>query len=45
MYSGKASYLAARDPIGVTSLYIGWRRDGSVCFASEMKALKVIPVL
>jgi asparagine synthase (glutamine-hydrolysing) len=33
-------YLAARDPIGVTSLYIGYGRDGSVLFSSEMKALK-----
>jgi len=32
-------FLAARDPIGVTSLYIGYGRDGSLWFASEMKAL------
>ena len=30
-------FMAARDPIGVVSLYWGWGRDGSVCFASEMK--------
>jgi len=36
----KRRYLAARDPIGVTSLYIGFGRDGSVWFASEMKVLK-----
>ncbi|GLJ11303.1 hypothetical protein SUGI_0151460 [Cryptomeria japonica] len=33
------SFLAARDAIGITSLYIGWGLDGSVWFASEMKAL------
>ncbi|KAL2629960.1 hypothetical protein R1flu_014646 [Riccia fluitans] len=33
------SYIAARDPIGITPLYIGWGLDGSVWFASEMKAL------
>lgn len=31
--------LAARDPIGVAPLYWGWGNDGSVWFASEMKAL------
>ncbi len=36
----KQEYLAARDPIGITTLYMGERkRDGSVWFASEMKAL------
>ena len=34
------SYLAARDPIGITTLYMGYGRDGSVWFASELKALK-----
>ncbi|CAI5971584.1 unnamed protein product, partial [Closterium sp. NIES-65] len=34
------SYLAVRDPIGVCPLYIGWGRDGSLWFASEMKAVK-----
>lgn len=33
------SYYAARDPIGITSLYIGWCGDGSVWVASEMKCL------
>ncbi|KAM0941246.1 putative asparagine synthase (glutamine-hydrolyzing) [Dioscorea sansibarensis] len=33
------SYIAARDAIGVTPLYIGWGRDGSVWFSSEMKGL------
>ena len=32
-------FLAARDPIGVVPLYWGWGDDGSVWFASEMKAL------
>lgn len=34
------SFIAARDPIGITPLYLGWGRDGSVWFASEMKALQ-----
>ncbi|XP_010422871.1 PREDICTED: asparagine synthetase [glutamine-hydrolyzing] 3 isoform X2 [Camelina sativa] len=33
------SYIAVRDAIGVNPLYIGWGVDGSVWFASEMKAL------
>uniref|UniRef100_A0A8N4EUW2 Asparagine synthetase [glutamine-hydrolyzing] 2 isoform X2 n=1 Tax=Elaeis guineensis var. tenera TaxID=51953 RepID=A0A8N4EUW2_ELAGV len=33
------SFIAARDPIGITPLYMGWGLDGSVWFASEMKAL------
>ncbi|XP_019097199.1 PREDICTED: asparagine synthetase [glutamine-hydrolyzing] 3-like isoform X2 [Camelina sativa] len=33
------SYIAVRDAIGVNPLYIGWGIDGSVWFASEMKAL------
>jgi len=36
----KDTYLAARDPVGVNSLYIGYHEDGSVWFASEFKALK-----
>jgi len=41
VYDSKSkSYLAARDPIGVVPLYIGWAKDGSVWFSSEMKALK-----
>jgi len=35
----KDLFLAARDHIGKTPLYIGWGKDGSVYFASEMKAL------
>lgn len=34
------SYLAARDPIGVCSMYMGWHHSGSTWFASEMKALE-----
>ncbi|KAI9225165.1 asparagine synthase [Blastocladiella britannica] len=36
----KDTYLVARDPIGITTLYMGWSgKDGSVWFASEMKSL------
>ena len=33
--------IAARDPIGVTTLYYGWRTDmpDTVYFASELKSL------
>ncbi|PKA65143.1 Asparagine synthetase [glutamine-hydrolyzing] 2 [Apostasia shenzhenica] len=33
------SFIVARDAIGITPLYMGWGLDGSVWFASEMKAL------
>ncbi|KAI6699579.1 hypothetical protein NL676_013903 [Syzygium grande] len=33
------SFIAARDGIGITPLYMGWGLDGSIWFASEMKAL------
>jgi asparagine synthase (glutamine-hydrolysing) len=33
------TWLAARDPIGVIPMYYGFRGDGSVMFASEMKCL------
>lgn len=33
------TFFAARDAIGVMSLYMGERKDGSVWFASELKAL------
>ncbi|KAM3256555.1 hypothetical protein ACQJBY_049165 [Aegilops geniculata] len=33
------SFIAARDAIGVTPLYIGWGIDGSVWISSEMKGL------
>lgn len=35
--SGK--FLAARDPLGICPMYVGYSSDGSVWFASEMKAL------
>lgn len=38
--SRDGSYLAARDPIGICSMYMGWHHDGSTRFASEMKALE-----
>ncbi|KAL6757147.1 hypothetical protein V8C86DRAFT_2630165 [Haematococcus lacustris] len=34
------SFYIARDPIGVTCLYIGWGRDGSIWVSNEMKCLK-----
>ncbi|KAG6890464.1 asparagine synthetase [Termitomyces sp. T32_za158] len=36
-----ARVIAARDPIGITTLYQGWssKRPGTVFFASELKAL------
>ncbi|XP_076935516.1 asparagine synthetase [glutamine-hydrolyzing]-like [Bidens hawaiensis] len=33
------TYMAARDAIGITSLYIGWGLDGSVWISSELKGL------
>ncbi|ORY37949.1 glutamine-hydrolyzing asparagine synthase [Rhizoclosmatium globosum] len=41
LYDAKKDlYIAARDPIGVTTLYQGWRySDNSTWFASEMKSL------
>lgn len=33
------SFIAARDAIGITPLYMGWGHDGSIWFASEMKSL------
>jgi asparagine synthase (glutamine-hydrolysing) len=35
----KDIWMAGRDPIGVNPLYMGWAKDGAVCFASELKAL------
>lgn len=32
--------VVARDPIGICSLYYGWGQDGTLWFASEMKALE-----
>jgi asparagine synthase (glutamine-hydrolysing) len=31
-----------RDPFGVNPVYYGWTPDGSLCFASEVKALSVV---
>ncbi|PRQ48736.1 putative asparagine synthase (glutamine-hydrolyzing) [Rosa chinensis] len=33
------TFMAARDAIGITPLYMGWGLDGSIWFASEMKAI------
>eukprot|EP01027_Heterolobosea_sp_BB2_P001343 GEZU01002051.1.p1 GENE.GEZU01002051.1~~GEZU01002051.1.p1 ORF type:complete len:560 (-),score=192.23 GEZU01002051.1:61-1740(-) len=38
--ANKKTFLAARDPIGVVPLYIGYHKDGSIWFASELKSLK-----
>ena len=35
-------WLIARDPIGIIPLYVGWRKDGSLAIASELKALATI---
>jgi len=32
-------FMAARDQIGVIPLYVGWGKDGSVWFASELKSI------
>lgn len=37
--AGSGRFFAARDAIGVMSLYIGYGADGSLWFASELKAL------
>ncbi|KAF4697050.1 Signal recognition particle core component [Perkinsus olseni] len=40
IYDAKTErYVAARDHIGIIPLYMGWGLDGTVYFASEMKAL------
>ena len=31
------TFVVARDPIGIIPLYIGYGKDGSMWFASEMK--------
>lgn len=33
------AWIALRDPVGIAPLYIGFHGDGSIWFASEMKAL------
>lgn len=35
----KKRYMAARDHMGICPLYIGWRADGGVMIASELKAI------
>ncbi len=35
----QGSYFAARDHMGICPLYIGWDKDGTTHFSSEMKAL------
>ena len=40
LYDSKTdTYLAGRDHIGITPLYIGWSNDGSVYISSELKSL------
>uniref|UniRef100_A0A7S3R4C0 Asparagine synthetase [glutamine-hydrolyzing] n=1 Tax=Dunaliella tertiolecta TaxID=3047 RepID=A0A7S3R4C0_DUNTE len=34
------SFYVARDPFGVTCMYIGWGKDGSLWVSNEMKCLK-----
>ena len=38
--SVKDIYIVARDPIGIIPLYMGWGKDGSIWFSSEMKAIQ-----
>lgn len=37
--SSTKQFMAARDPMGIIPLYYGFGQDGSVWFASEMKAI------
>ncbi|PHJ26106.1 asparagine synthetase [Cystoisospora suis] len=37
--SRTGDFFAARDPLGICSMYVGYASDGSIWFASEMKAL------
>lgn len=37
---GPAGFLAARDPIGIKPLLYGYGEDGSIWFASELKAIQ-----
>jgi asparagine synthase (glutamine-hydrolysing) len=40
IYDSKSGrFMAARDPIGIIPLYYGYGNDGSVWFASELKAI------
>jgi len=42
LYNSKTGhFLATRDHMGIIPLYMGWgSEDGSICFASELKALQ-----
>jgi len=41
LYDNKSdTYVVARDPIGIIPLYVGYGRDGSVWFGSELKTLQ-----
>ena len=35
-------YIAARDHVGITPLYVGWASDGAIAFASELKAIQEV---
>lgn len=35
----QGSFILTRDALGIRPLYYGWTRDGTFCFASEMKGL------
>lgn len=37
--SASDKYFAARDPVGIRPMFYGYTEDGSISFASEMKAL------
>jgi len=37
--SDQNKYFAARDPIGIRPMFYGYAKDGSILFASEMKAI------
>jgi asparagine synthase (glutamine-hydrolysing) len=38
--SKTGEYLVARDHVGITSLYYGYGKDGSMWFSSELKSIK-----
>jgi asparagine synthase (glutamine-hydrolysing) len=42
--SRTGEYYAARDPIGITSFYYGYDKEGKMWFASELKALQDVCV-
>ena len=37
--ASRKKIIAARDPLGIRPLFYGYLSDGSICFASEAKAL------